>query len=81
MPERAALLEACDGHLAEVIRILQPEWLIGIGRFAHARAQALSLPDPPRLETILHPSPANPAANRDWEAAVTEHLVRSGVWV
>src|SRR5947207_5677211 len=32
--ERAALFAACDIHLRETIRILKPEWLIGVGEFA-----------------------------------------------
>ena len=34
--ERAALFAACDEHLREIVRILQPEWLVGIGDFAGA---------------------------------------------
>src|SRR5690348_8692201 len=29
--ERAALFARCDEHLIEIIRVLQPEWLIGVG--------------------------------------------------
>ncbi len=36
--ERKALFAACDEHLREVIRILEPEWLIGVGDFAAKRA-------------------------------------------
>jgi len=29
---------------------------------------------------VLHPSPASPAANRDWAGAATKQLVKLGVW-
>jgi single-strand selective monofunctional uracil DNA glycosylase len=78
--ERAALFAACDEHLREVVRILQPRWLIGVGDFASKRARE-ALPDsPPRLGQILHPSPACPASNRDWAGTVTAQLRNLGVW-
>ena len=29
---------------------------------------------------ILHPSPASPAANRDWAGAATKQMVKMGLW-
>ena len=29
---------------------------------------------------ILHPSPASPAANRDWSGQATRQLMEAGVW-
>src|SRR5947209_6728529 len=37
--ERAALFAVCDQHLSDVVRILKPEWLIGVGGFAARRAE------------------------------------------
>jgi len=89
-PERQALFTLCDDHLREVVRILQPEWLIGVGDFAAKRARE-SLSDPvrrgtnspwraPRVGQILHPSPASPASNNNWAATVTAQLRKLGVW-
>src|SRR5437764_548445 len=36
--ERAALFTRCDEHLREIVRTLEPEWLIGVGDFAMKRA-------------------------------------------
>ncbi len=33
-----------------------------------------------RIATILHPSPASPLANRDWEGKAVRQLVENGVW-
>jgi len=77
--ELAPLEAACACHLAEVVRVLEPEWVIGIGQFAAERARRLELSGP-KILCITHPSPANPAANRDWAARVEEELVKAGVW-
>lgn len=66
-------LEAlCDAHLLAVIEALQPQKVIGVGKWAESRAQAVvdSAGLSCGVASIPHPSPANPAANRGWlEAA------------
>lgn len=76
--ERIPLFRACDAHLRRVARALTPEWVIGIGAFAEARARE-ALPDA-RVGRITHPSPANPRAARDWSGAARGELVRLCVW-
>jgi len=80
LTERAALFAACDEHLREIVRILEPEWLVGIGDFAAKRATQVLGGEPIRLARILHPSPASPAANRDWSAVATRQLQTLGIW-
>jgi len=82
--DKPALFEICDRHLVSLIRILRPEWVIGVGRFAESRIEELrgggdGLP-PFRSAGILHPSPANPRANRGWEQQVVARLYELGVW-
>lgn len=77
--ERAPLTELCDAHLAAVIRAARPEWLVGVGRYAEQCLKRVA-PDHPRVVSILHPSPASPAANRGWSQAATKQLVEAGVW-
>jgi single-strand selective monofunctional uracil DNA glycosylase len=77
--ERTPLLAACDRHLQAICRALEPEWVIGIGKFARERAEkALAGTDIAVLE-ILHPSPASPAANRGWAGQVDAQLARHGL--
>jgi single-strand selective monofunctional uracil DNA glycosylase len=78
--ERAALFVACDEHLREVVRILQPEWIVGIGDFAAKRAEQLFSGERLRVCRILHPSPASPAANRNWGLLATTQLRQLGIW-
>ncbi|MDR3213994.1 MAG: single-stranded DNA-binding protein [Azoarcus sp.] len=80
--EQAALLAACDAHLRALVAALEPEWLIGIGGWAEARAVAAleASGGGPRIGRILHPSPASPAANRGWAEAASRQLIGFGVW-
>lgn len=77
---RDRLFAACDDHLRAAARILQPEWLIGIGEFAAKRAGEVFANTPVTVGKILHPSPASPAANRNWAGQAEEELRRLGVW-
>jgi len=78
--EKAALFAACDRHLRAAVAALQPEWLIGIGDFAVKRAERVFQRSPLKLGRILHPSPASPAANRNWKGLATRQLEELGVW-
>jgi single-strand selective monofunctional uracil DNA glycosylase len=78
--ETAPLFAACDAHLHAVVAALQPEWLLGVGDFAEKRLRALFEDSGRRLGKILHPSPASPAANRDWAGAATRQLQALSVW-
>jgi len=77
--ERAPLYDACDRHLRRLVEIYEPEWLIGVGAFARDRAAAALGDDGPAIATILHPSPANPRANRDWCGVVRGQLAALGI--
>ena len=78
--EREQLFAACDENLRTAIKLLNPEWLIGVGDFAFKRAQELFDDGGPKIGRILHPSPASPTANRDWAAQATRQLGELGVW-
>lgn len=79
--ELRALEDACDTHLRQAVAALGAEWAIGVGGFAERRLH-LALKNTPlvRIGSILHPSPASPAANRGWTAQVERKLDELGVW-
>ena len=80
--ERAQLHAACDRHLQSVLAALQPEFIVGVGVFAEnclKRARDAGCCDA-KLSRILHPSPASPAANKDWAGKATMQLTDAGVW-
>ena len=78
--ERKELVKVCDQHLRELVEILEPSWLVGVGGFARKRAEeALGTMDI-KIGTILHPSPASPAANRGWAEAATKQMLEQNIW-
>jgi single-strand selective monofunctional uracil DNA glycosylase len=78
--ERKELEKVCDEHLRELVEILEPSWLVGVGGFARKRAEeALGTMDI-KIGTILHPSPASPAANRGWAEAATKQMLEQNIW-
>ena len=78
----APVNEACRQHLCSVVKALDPQFLIGVG--AYAQKQLASAADElgctATLGRILHPSPASPAANRDWSGTATRQLEEQGIW-
>jgi single-strand selective monofunctional uracil DNA glycosylase len=74
---RATIEQACDRALARVVDALQPRMVIGVGAFAQACAQR-ALGDRIPVHTVLHPSPASPAANRGWDTAARTQLRACG---
>jgi len=77
--EREPLFAACDVHLRRVVEVLDARWVVGIGAFAEQRAmQALESRDV-RIGRILHPSPANPRAQRDWAGTARRELAEMGL--
>lgn len=82
--QQRALLAACDEHLRTALRALRPQHLVGIGAWSMKRAQAALHGHPDlagiHIHTILHPSPASPAANRGWAEAATRQLTEQGIW-
>src|SRR5690606_18733687 len=77
--EQQALFAACDDALRRVADALRPELVVGIGGFAEKRAKAALGDGPYRIGCILHPSPANPSANRGWAGIIERQLADLGV--
>ena len=71
--ETEALMAICDRALAAAIQALEPAAVVGIGRYAEQRATAL-LGEDADVRYLIHPSPANPLANRDWPALAEQTL-------
>ncbi|MEM7474550.1 MAG: uracil-DNA glycosylase family protein [Planctomycetota bacterium] len=80
---RQPLEEKCDEHLGKLIQALQPEYLVGVGAFAESCGKRVL--DQVGLEDIqvgriLHPSPASPAANKDWSGTAGKQMREMGLW-
>lgn len=75
------LSEVCDEHLRRIVDAIKPAFLVGVGAFAEDCLKRVTNGDTGfQITRILHPSPASPAANRDWEGTATRQLIESGVW-
>ena len=77
--EQTPLLEACDRALKGLVEILQPQWVVGVGRFAESRARASLTDLGVSVGRILHPSPASPVANRGWAERAERELAELGI--
>ena len=77
--ERDALLAHCDVALRRLVEALQPERVVGIGRFAAQRAAAALEKAGVPVGEVPHPSPASPAATRGWAAQMDRALERLGI--
>ena len=71
--ERQPLFTACDASLRALCDVLQPDQILGVGRFARLRAEAALGTHYP-IHEIPHPSPANPRANQGWGMLVDQRL-------
>ncbi|MCH2153113.1 MAG: single-stranded DNA-binding protein [Phycisphaerales bacterium] len=77
--ERLPLLAPCDEALAKMVEVLQPRMVIGVGGYALKRAREVFGDDGPELASILHPSPASPAANRGWAPQIEKQFESMGI--
>jgi single-strand selective monofunctional uracil DNA glycosylase len=77
--EKAPLFAACDAALHALVDILQPQWVVGVGKFAESRARTALEKHPVSVGGITHPSPANPKANQGWAALIETELSEMGI--
>ncbi len=75
--DRARVEKICDEALAEAIRAIQPEHIVGVGAYAAKRAALVTGRDD--VITMPHPSPASPTANRGWDEAARKALEAAGL--
>lgn len=71
--QRRALSSLCDAYVRDALGMIGCRTLIGVGTLMERKLRAL-FPSNPRIFSILHPSPASPAANTGWAAKVSQKL-------
>jgi single-strand selective monofunctional uracil DNA glycosylase len=85
--DKKQLFHVCDRHAAAILQIFSPTSVIGIGKFAYTRVSAVctdksyTCPEIDNVISILHPSPANPKANKGWAKEVEKILEDAGIWL
>lgn len=78
--EREPLDAICQRHLRSCVRCLQPDYIVGVGRFAELQAQACCADLGVEVCRILHPSPASPLANKGWAPRMQQEMIDAGIW-
>ena len=78
--ERMALEQVCDNYLRDVIAIINPRALIGIGKYAEQKLISVNDDGSRIVSSIIHPSPGNPQANVDWNGKTTRKMEELGLW-
>jgi single-strand selective monofunctional uracil DNA glycosylase len=74
--ERARMESLCDASLREVLALLRPKYVVGVGVYAAKRA---AIAGAKNVVTMPHPSPASPAANRGWTETARRSLEDAGL--
>ncbi len=77
--ERVPMFEACDAALRQTIELLQPKYVVGVGKFAERKAKAVVGDLDVIIGSVPHPSPASPLANRGWAPLMTAGLESMGI--
>lgn len=76
---REPLHDACDRALRATVSVLRPRAVVGVGAFAAERARRALAGVEITVGTVLHPSPASPAANRGWAEQAERQLAALGL--
>lgn len=79
--EAAKLNKLCDEYLIRFVEIVQPQNLIGVGAYAEKCLKRLFTDRQTyQIYRMIHPSPASPAANKDFAGTAVRQLKSFGVW-
>ena len=78
--EQKPLFAACDQFFHIAVDVLRPQFIIGVGAFAEGRMRSLIGEASVCIGKILHPSPASPAANKNFVGTAQNQLKQLGVW-
>lgn len=78
--EMKPVYDLCDGFLRSACEILKVEAAVGVGGFAEKRLQETLAGTGLPVYRILHPSPASPAANKDWAGEATRQMREQKLW-
>ena len=77
--EREAVFAACDLALLKTVELMQPEYILGVGKFAEKKAKQVVGHLDIKIGSVPHPSPASPIANRGWSPLMTQALESLGI--
>ncbi len=76
--ERDELERICSVYLSDIIDILGPSILVGVGKYAQKKLESVASRQ--LVSSIIHPSPGNPLANVNWVENTQLKLKEIGAW-
>ena len=78
---RTKIAEVCDDTLINVINLLKTEEILAIGKYAEKRVKDLIKNGRTKVKVnfLMHPSPINPLANKDWNGIALQTLHDIGI--
>nr|XP_024383758.1 single-strand selective monofunctional uracil DNA glycosylase-like isoform X1 [Physcomitrium patens]PNR48464.1 hypothetical protein PHYPA_012940 [Physcomitrium patens] len=76
--EKASITSVCNEALRGVIAVTKPRVIVGVGKYAGDRVKECAPPGA-QVGDIMHPSPANPKAKKDWDKLIEGQLRALGV--
>lgn len=79
--EREPMFAACDRALRRTIEYFEPKYVIGVGKFAEAKAREVAGDLDVTIASVPHPSPASPLANKGWSPLMDAALAELGIEV
>ncbi len=77
--EREPMFAACDTALRQTIEHFEPDFVVGVGKFAEKKARQVVGHLDLTIGSVPHPSPASPLANRGWSPLMTKGLQDLGI--
>ena len=81
--ERASLESVCDLYLKDMIELVKPSCLIGVGKYAMEKFTSVCSDfgiGNVTIDSIIHPSPGNPQANDNWSGKTYTKMKELGLW-
>ena len=77
--ERELVFDACNHALRATVELLDPDFVVGVGKFAEKKAKEVVGDRGLSIGSVPHPSPASPIANRGWSPLMTKALEDLGI--
>lgn len=78
--ERLALEGICDSYLSDMLELINPRYLVGVGKYAEEKFLAVNKDKSRLVCRIIHPSPGNPQAHNGWAEKTAKTLKELGIW-
>lgn len=77
--EREPLDAACDRALRRTVEHFRPRFVVGVGKYAEAKARQVAGDLGVTIGCVPHPSPASPLANAGWAPLMGRALAELGI--